>query len=67
MRLKDETGRRFGLLVAVRKVASTSYRTEAHWLCQCDCGRTTTVRANTLRRATTRSCGCQRGRKMNGC
>ena len=65
MKLKDETGRRFGLLVVVRKAEATSYRSVAHWLCKCDCGNETIARADHLRSGNKKSCGCQRGRKMN--
>ena len=47
----DLRGRRFGMLTA------TEYRAGSRWLCRCDCGRETVVKADNLKRA--RSCGCQ--------
>ncbi len=52
----DMTGERFGRLVVVSR--SESIRGVARWLCRCDCGRETVVRANHLRCGNTRSCGC---------
>jgi hypothetical protein len=50
----DHTGRRFGLLTAVR------YENRK-WLCRCDCGNETWVFAGNLNKGNTRSCGCLRG------
>lgn len=52
---KDITGQRFGRLIALGPVGRTSH-SEIMWLCQCDCGQTTIVRAASLRK--TQSCGC---------
>lgn len=59
--LKDMTGKRFGRLT-VLKLAEI--RTEAMWLCRCDCGELTTVAGSELRKGGTKSCGC--GRKSQG-
>lgn len=53
----DITGQRFGRLIAVSRVV---IRTKTYWNCQCDCGKTTCVRLNLLRRGFTKSCGCLR-------
>jgi hypothetical protein len=51
----DETGRRFGRLVAVR----IAWRNNGvFWECECDCGSRTVVKGNTLRSGITVSCGC---------
>jgi hypothetical protein len=50
-------GQRFGRLVAVRRVGSTSCRASL-WECRCRCGGVVTVRLDQLRDATTQSCGC---------
>ncbi len=62
------TGMRFGRLVAVGRANNRG--TVTCWDCVCDCGRRKTVRAQSLREGTTKSCGCylseasaQRGRK----
>lgn len=50
------TGERFGRLTVVRRVKRV--RGIAHWLCQCDCGNTSTVSYAHLSTGHTRSCGC---------
>jgi hypothetical protein len=49
-------GRRFGILT----VASLSHTKsgDAHWLCQCDCGKSHVVSAPNLKSGATQSCGC---------
>lgn len=56
-RAKDITGQRFGRLVALGPVGHTPGR-NAIWLCQCDCGNTTTVNNVALRAKQSQSCGC---------
>jgi hypothetical protein len=60
-----KTGDRFGLLVAVC-VDRPTYDRRGYpikrWLCQCDCGITTTVRSTALKSGNTESCGCQSSR-----
>lgn len=53
----DITGRRFGRLVALKRIAGSRRHTSA-WLCHCDCGTDKTVQTGDLRRGNTRSCGC---------
>lgn len=53
-RIPDISGQRFGMLTAVRYSHSQD---GSFWICHCDCGRSSTVRANQLRYGT-RSCGC---------
>ena len=53
----DITGQRYGRLVALEYVGSSSKK-QALWLCQCDCGQKTTVRGAQLRGGRTKSCGC---------
>lgn len=52
----DETGKRYGRLVVVRRVPAESIG--AHWLCQCDCGETVVVKGGNLRTGDIQSCGC---------
>lgn len=72
----DLTGRRFGRLVVIGLVDIIRYprppakQVTSHpvWLCQCDCGNTTKVRAGHLRVTMTQSCGCLRrivGQELN--
>jgi hypothetical protein len=48
-------GERFGRLVAVRLVSSTG---PAKWDVLCDCGASKTIAARSLRKGSSRSCGC---------
>lgn len=56
---EDLTNRKFGRLTVL-------YRTEpdksgrCYWFCECECGNTTRVVANSLRKGLTKSCGCLR-------
>lgn len=59
----DLTGKRFGKLVAMRRL-STKRGSSYLWECQCDCGNTTEVPANALRSGNTCSCGCLRSEEM---
>jgi len=56
----DETGNRYGKLVAIRKTGS---KNGAVWLFQCDCGNTIEKRIAYVRYGSTRSCGCGMGTK----
>lgn len=56
-RIKDITGRRYGKLVAVRRIGMNKKRYST-WECACDCGQTTTVPISSLNEGHTRSCGC---------
>jgi len=56
--LIDLSGQRFGRLTVLERTSAR--RTEARWLCRCDCGKTVVVRGHMLRRGDTRSCGCLR-------
>ena len=62
MKFNDLTGQRFGRLVVVeragRYVSPNRKQTHSTWLCKCDCGNSTIVRANQLRSGGTQSCGC---------
>lgn len=54
---EDLTGQLFGRLNALKYMGMDNIRS-ALWLCQCECGNTTTVRASSLKNGSTRSCGC---------
>lgn len=60
---KDLTGQHFGRLTAVEPTAERS-GTNVLWLCYCECGNRTLVRANCLTSGKTRSCGCL-GRELS--
>lgn len=55
--MRDLTNLRFGKLVALKADHKDKCH-RWHWLCQCDCGKTTIVSSNSLLRGSTRSCGC---------
>lgn len=52
----DETGNRYGRLKVIKR--GGTIRSIASWECLCDCGKTTVVTGDALRRGNTRSCGC---------
>ena len=56
----DLTGQRFGRLTVLEKVNynDTPQKCEAKWRCKCDCGNIIEVRGTSLRKGTTKSCGC---------
>lgn len=60
---KDLTGMVFGRLTVLEQVEDYISPQGAHramWLCQCECGKTTIVSGNALKRHLTKSCGCLR-------
>lgn len=61
----DLTGKKFGKLTVlgidyknVYRENSGKKRTIIYWLCQCECGNTTTIRGESLKNGITKSCGC---------
>ncbi|WP_251151277.1 helicase associated domain-containing protein [Cellulosimicrobium sp. Marseille-Q4280] len=52
----DEAGKTYGELTVLRRTQRDG-NTSAFWLCQCSCGRQTTVYGGALRSGSTRSCG----------
>lgn len=66
-KIEDLSGRRFGRLTALSYV----YRSDighVYWRCRCDCGNEVTIRANSLLRGDTTSCGCylrEHNRELN--
>jgi hypothetical protein len=53
----DITGQRFGMLVVLHLLPKELGR-QAHWLCQCDCGKQTESTGTLLRTGAVKSCGC---------
>lgn len=60
MRLIDRTGQRYGRLVVLERgpKPNSPKDTNARWLCQCDCGKTTVAYGQDLKRGKVVSCGC---------
>ncbi|MCL2110975.1 MAG: hypothetical protein FWH32_01715 [Clostridiales bacterium] len=54
---KNITGKTFGRLKAIRPTGKRKNGT-AVWLCECECGESKEVVANSLISGNTRSCGC---------
>jgi hypothetical protein len=64
MRRVDLTGRRFGMLTAIRFDGCVKNNTR--WICLCDCGDYTRVFYCNLVTGNTQSCGCQEGKHIHG-
>jgi len=60
-RVKDLTNQHFGLLTALKPIATNNNRSIV-WLCQCECGNQTQVSSADLLSGNTKSCGCQRNK-----
>ena len=58
-KFQDLTGQRFGRLVVLKR-AENSKNGATRWHCQCDCGKTTTPHATSLKMGGSQSCGCLR-------
>lgn len=55
--MKDITGEKFGRLTVIKKCGLDSSGCYT-WLCRCDCGNEIVVTGASLRRGSTKSCGC---------
>lgn len=55
-KILDLTGQVFGTLVVKEK---TRHKNRVAWICECECGNTTTVITNSLTSGNTKSCGCR--------
>ncbi len=55
-RVRDLSNMRFGKLLVVSYAGSDSRR-ESLWVCQCDCGKKTTIRSSSLSRKHSTACG----------
>jgi len=51
-------GQRFGRLLVIERSPINGKHDETRWLCQCDCGNTSTVYKQSLISGQTQSCGC---------
>ena len=62
-RIKDISNERYGKLVA--KSIAHRGTDGIYWLCECDCGNEKAISGHSLRRGTTKSCGCAKHIKQN--
>ncbi len=61
--VKDLTGQRFGMLVAIKPVEQRTGSGGAVWLCECDCGCECHVSSTSLVEGNTKSCGCLKAKQ----
>lgn len=54
----DISGKRFGLLIAIRDSGTVTKQHLHLWECRCDCGREALVARSSLTGGNTQSCGC---------
>jgi hypothetical protein len=57
LRGKDLTGLKYGRLLVIEQV-TLEVSNRLAWLCHCECGNWTKVRADNLTMRSTKSCGC---------
>lgn len=55
-RAENLIGQKFNLLTVVKRVVDE--QDHVKWMCECECGNTIIVRADSLRSGHTKSCGC---------
>lgn len=56
----DLTGKIFGKLTVIKEHPERTPQGSVQWVCQCECGNSTIVSGDNLRRNHTLSCGCQK-------
>lgn len=56
--IKDITGHKYGSLTVIKLLGKDKHN-KSVWECQCECGGTTSVTSNNLKRGITKSCGCR--------
>ena len=61
IRVINELGKKYGKLTVI-EYAGSNNNNSALWKCQCECGNTTIVTGNNLRKGQTMSCGCIKSR-----
>lgn len=70
IRIIDMIGKSFHKLIVIKQAKHRIRRSgkrRLRWLCQCDCGQTTTVLGESLRSGHTKSCGCFHTESLTGC
>lgn len=61
--LEDLTGQTFNRLTVIKK-DQTKVGGNAHWICKCECGNITSVKAYDLKNGRVKSCGCFRNEQV---
>lgn len=59
----DLTGKKFGMLTALRRTGKLTPAKQHIWECVCDCGKITETRIGNLTCGRSKSCGCLQRRK----
>lgn len=59
-KLIDLSGQKFGRLLVIEQIPTSSGSGGSKWLCKCDCGNEIIVYGANLRKGFTKSCGCLR-------
>lgn len=54
----NETGKRYGRLLVIRRHSMVGQASCVEWLCECDCGKEKIASGPLLRRGHIKSCGC---------
>ena len=62
-KLIDLTGQRFGRLTVLEKDTNRLTKSGSYWICQCECGKTKSIKSSSLRRGEIQSCGCLRNER----
>lgn len=61
----DLAGKTFGKLV-VSEFSHTDAKGQSYWICECECGNEKVINGASLRRGSSKSCGCRQGRFTHG-
>lgn len=62
----DETGHIYGKLTVIKEDPIRASNGNIRWICQCECGNTTSVQGSDLRRGKITSCGCSHRLQLEG-
>lgn len=57
---EDLTGKQFGAWIVLEDTEQVTKDRDRYWLCQCECGKIKKVRGSSLKKGTSKSCGCIR-------
>lgn len=59
-KIKNEQGNKYGKLTVLERYLGKVNKDEAHWICQCECGKQIVARGSKLRAGSIKSCGCSK-------